>query len=309
MRQRLIEAGARTWTRNALTEDDVPRNALCIARAPDLDDRSDLPVWRARETRRPDLLVRLTGFDRHECSVESAGVSSTLRYRSDVSIRDLLAPSRPICVDITGLPMRAWGPLVRVALLDHRELWLAYAEPREYQAHKSPTPPELFDLSERVGDVEGLPGMVRLAGPSPGTQVVLVILLGFEGGRARHITTTLEPELTIVPVIGVPGMHAEYATQAVECNREFLKNTYGVTQIRWVDAVCPFGVRDLLRDIASEHGGSYMYVAPIGTKPHALGALLYSLSCPSDCEIIYDHPTPRRDATSGIGKTHLYRVN
>ena len=40
-----------------------------------------------------------------------------------------------------------------------------------------------------------------------------------------------------------------------------------------------------------EHSGSYMYVAPIGTKPHALGALLYFVSCLSDCEIIYDHPT------------------
>ena len=309
MRQRLIEASARTWTCNPLTEHDLPRNALCIARAPDFEDRSDLPVWKAREKRRPDLVVRLTDFARYECTMESAGMSSTLRYWSDVSIRGLLGSDGPLCLDITSLPMSVWGPLVRVALLDHRELWLAYAEPREYQAHKRPTPPELFDLSERVGDVEGLPGMVRLAGPPPDTHLVLVILLGFEGGRARHIATTLEPELTIVPVIGVPGMHAEYATQAVECNREFLKNTYGLTQIRWVDAVCPFGVRDLLSDIAGEHSGSYMYLAPIGTKPHALGALLYALSCPSDCQIIYDHPTPRRDATSGIGKTYLYRVN
>lgn len=192
---------------------------------------------------------------------------------------------------------------------DDRELWLVYAEPQEYQAHKSPTPPDLFDLSERIGDVEGLPGMARLAGPPPDTPLLLVILLGFEGGRARHITTTLEPEPTIVPVVGVPGMHAEYATQAVECNREFLKNTDALTHMRWVDAVCPFSVRDLLGDIATEHSESYMYVAPIGTKPHALGALLYVLSFPTDCEIIYDHPTPRRGGTSGIGKIHLYRLD
>ena len=309
MRQRLIEAGARTWTRDSLSDADLPPDALCIARSADFDDRSDLPAWRARERGRPDLVVRLTGFLRNECKSETAGVSSTLRYRSDVSIRNLLQQDRPICIDITSLPMSVWAPLVRIAIRDSRELWLAYAEPREYQAHKSPTPPELFDLSERVGDVEGLPGMARLAGPSPGTPLLLVIFLGFEGGRARHITTTLDPEPAIVPVVGVPGMHAEYAMQAVECNREFLKNTDAFTQVRWVDAVCPFGVRDLLGDIASEHSESYMYVAPIGTKPHALGALLYFLSCPSNCEIIYDHPTARRGGTSGIGKTHVYRVN
>ena len=137
----------------------------------------------------------------------------------------MLQVDRPICIDITSLPMSVWGPLVRVAIAGDRELWVVYAEPLEYRAHKRPMPPELFDLSERVGDVEGLPGMARLAGPSPGTSVVLVVLLGFEGGRARHISTTLEPEPRIVPVVGAPGMHAEYGTQAVECNREFLKNT------------------------------------------------------------------------------------
>lgn len=212
-------------------------------------------------------------------------------------------------IDITSLPMSAWAPLVRVALLADRELWIVYAEPRTYEAHKMPTPPELFDLSERVGDVEGLPGMARLAGPSPGTPLLLVVLLGFEGGRARHISTTVDPEPKIVPVIGAPGMHPEYATQAVECNREFLTNTDAFGLIRWVDAVCPFSVRDLLGDIASEHSGSYMYLAPIGTKPHALGALLYSLSCSGACEIIYDDPLARKGGTSGIGKTYVYRVN
>ena len=309
VRRRLIEAGARTWTYDTLSDADPPRNALCITRSPDFDDRSDLPAWRVREQRRPHLIARLTDFDRYRCTIASSGVSSTLRYRSEVSIRDVLQRDCPICIDITSLPMSVWGPLVRVAIMDDRELWLVYAEPAEYQAHKRPTPPELFDLSERVGDVEALPGMARLAGPSPDTPLLLVVLLGFEGGRARHIATTLEPEPRIVPVVAAPGMHAEYATQAVECNREFLENTGAFGHIHWVDAVCPFSVRDLLGDIASEHSGSYMYVAPVGTKPHALGALLYFLSCPSGCEIIYDDPTARKDGTSGIGKTHLYRVN
>lgn len=309
MVSRLIEAGARTWTYDSISDGDVPTNALCLARAPGLDDRSDLPVWRAREATAPDRVVRLTDFERDECKSETAGVSSTVRYRSDVSIRELFQRNLPICIDITSLPMSVWGPLVRVAIVDDRELWLVYAEPGEYQAHKSPTPPELFDLSERVGDVEALPGMARLTGPRPDTPLLLTIFLGFEGGRARHVTTTLDPEPTIVPVVAVPGMHAEYATQAVECNREFLKNTGAFTYIRWVDAVCPFSVRDLLADIAAEHSESYMYIAPIGTKPHALGALLYAIDNPSTCQIIYDHPIPRKGGTSGIGKTYVYRVN
>ena len=257
----------------------------------------------------PDKVMRLTNFELHECKCASAGVDSTLRYRSEISIRSVLQSNLPICIDITSLPMSVWGPLVRVSILDGRELWLVYAEPGEYQAHKNPTPPELFDLSERVGDVEALPGMARLIGPPPDSALLLTIFLGFEGGRARHITTTLDPEPTIVPIVAVPGMHAEYPTQAIECNREFLMNTEAFTYLRWADAVCPFSVQDLLRDIAAEYSDSYMYIAPLGTKPHALGALLYSLENPSKCQIIYDHPIPRKGGTSGIGKIHLYRVN
>ena len=309
MLSRLVEASARTWTYKSLSNDDLPTNALCITRAPDFDDRSDLPAWRIREAETPDLVVRLSQFERDECRIENAGVSSTLRYRSHISVRQVLQPEHPICIDITSLPMSVWGPLVRMATSDDRELWLVYTEPDKYQAHKSPTPPELFDLSERVGDVEAIPGMARLEAPAPGTPLLLVIFLGFEGGRARHITTTVDPEPTIVPIVGVPGMHAEYPTQAVECNGEFLRNTEALTEIRWVDAVCPFSVRDLLKDIAGEYTDSYMYIAPIGTKPHALGALLYALAYPTKCQIIYDHPVPRKGGTSGIGKTHLYRVN
>ena len=107
MLRRLIEAGARTWTWDSLSDvsdDDLPPNALCIARSPDFDDRSDLPAWRARERGSPNLVVRLKGFDRNECKCEAVGVSSTLRYRSDVSIRNLLQPDRPICIDISSLP-------------------------------------------------------------------------------------------------------------------------------------------------------------------------------------------------------------
>ena len=182
MANRLIEAGARTWTFDSLSNGNVPSNALCIARAPDFDARGDLRVWKVREAATPDKVVRLSNFSRDECRSETVGVSSTLRYRSDISIRGLLKLDLPICIDITSLPMSVWGPLVRVAILDNRELWLVYTEPREYQAHKSPTPPELFDLSERVGDVEALPGMARLVGPSQDKPLLLVIFLGFEGG-------------------------------------------------------------------------------------------------------------------------------
>jgi len=308
MDERFVEAAARTWIFDLLTAGSLPPDVLCIANGDVSDARGDLPVWRDIERCHPERVVRLSGFQRDECVAERAGGRAILRLRSEISLNGLLQ-SNSICIDITSLPLAAWAPLIRAALEANKRLWVVYAEPLQYAAHKSPTPPDLFDLSERVADVEALPGLARLLGPPLGTPLLLTVFLGFEGGRARHVATTLDPEPKVIPVIGVPGMRPEYASQAVECNREFLANSDAYRSIRWADAVCPFGVADLLAEIAAENPDRYMYIAPIGTKPHALGSLLYSLRNADQTQIIYDFPVPKLHGTFGIGPTYLYRVN
>jgi hypothetical protein len=103
-------------------------------------------------------------------------------------------------------------------------------------------------------------------------------------------------------------MHLEYPSQAIQCNQEFLTKTRSSADMRIADAVCPFGARAELERIATENPGSYMYVAPLGTKPHSLGAFLFTLDHPDSTEIIFDHPIPKRGGTSGIGSIHVYRV-
>ena len=49
-----------------------------------------------------------------------------------------------------------------------------------------------------------------------------------------------------------------------------------------------------------------MIVAPIGTKPHALGAVLYYLDHSRTVEVLYDHPVRKERRTLGTSRVCLY---
>lgn len=61
-------------------------------------------------------------------------------------------------LDITGLPHHIWAPMLRAGLELGMSLRAVYAEPVEYRFHSSPTPGEIFDLSESIEGLAPIPG-------------------------------------------------------------------------------------------------------------------------------------------------------
>ena len=57
-----------------------------------------------------------------------------------------------------------------------------------------------------------------------------------------------------------------------------------------------------LDQIAKDNTNPYMIVAPIGTKPHAIGAILYAIKHRDEVELLYDNPKRSVHRTDGIGK-------
>ena len=47
----------------------------------------------------------------------------------------------------------------------------------------------------------------------------------------------------------------------------------------------------------------------IGTKPHAVGAVLFYLDSPSDVELVYDHPVRKADRTMGTSRVCVYNIS
>jgi len=211
-------------------------------------------------------------------------------------------------IDISGLPHHVWAPVLREAFRSLDVVRAVYAEPEVYKKHPSPTSKTEFDLSEGFRGIEPIPGFAKLRGPDDETNAILVALLGFEGKRATHIALALDPVPKAFAVVGVPGFRVEYPQITHASNDDFLTEFGAHANIRFAAATSPFEAYDALTDIHVDAAGKYMYVAPIGTKPHALGAICYVLKHPTVTALRYDNPIRKAGRTQGIGLLHVYTL-
>src|SRR6185295_1118190 len=180
-------------------------------------------------------------------------------------------------VDISGMAHHVWAPLVRAGLVALDTLFAVYTEPDTYRKHPNPTSRSEFDLSDGFRGIAPLPGFAKLQGPADEKESILVALLGFEGRRASHLALALDPVPKVFAIVGVPGFRVEYPQITCWSNEDFLTEYRAHVNTRYAAASCPFEAFDVLADIQRDSGNKYMYIAPIGTKPHALGAICYAL--------------------------------
>ena len=213
-------------------------------------------------------------------------------------------------LDITGLPHHVWAPLLRAGLGILHSLRVVYAEPKEYRFHPSPTPGEIFDLSARISGIAPLPGFASLTEERDEASSVFVPTLGFEGARFAYLVEQVQPPGDkVVPIVGVPGFRPEYPFYTYRGNQGPLYETGYWQRIRFAIANCPFSLFYTLEDILQEYRGDRLKIAPIGTKPHAIGAVLFAVINPSAVELVYDHPIRKAERTQGAARLLIYHVS
>lgn len=213
-----------------------------------------------------------------------------------------------IYLDITGLPHHIWMPLVRVCVEAGVETNCIYVEPESYSYNPTPKPGEFFDLSERFQGFSPIPTFACLTARRA-EDTTLIPLLGFEGIRFRHLIERIEPsERDIAPIVGVPGFELEYPFHTFEGNASVLSGTRSWQRVSFVDASCPFALFAHLASVRSRANDRHLQIATIGTKPHALGAMMYAMKN-KNVELLYDHPIRRKGRTKGFAKCHLYHVS
>ena len=140
--------------------------------------------------------------------------------------------------------------------------------------------------------------------------VLFVPFLGFEGHRLAYVLEQVQPPgRNIVPIIGVPGFMPEFPFHTYLGNRNILARGNLHTQIRHVMANSAFDAFYLLQEIALEYPQHTLKIAPIGTKPHALGVVLFTLSTKRSVEIVYDHPIRKPNRTIGSAKILVYEID
>lgn len=127
-----------------------------------------------------------------------------------------------------------------------------------------------------------------------GQERLLVILLGFDGDLAKEISEDVAPEHTIV-VNGFPGYALKFKDISLICNEKLINSQ--VQSVRYARANNPFELYNLLEKLKESHGDSFINIAPLGTKPMAIGACMFAIHNPK-VRIIYPIPKDYTNVTT-----------
>lgn len=262
-----------------------------------VEHRSHLPPDWVSNQRCHFARIEEMGYDAF--GFRFSGEEYRLRSRHDLRrfADKLLEISEAVYVDITGLNHHVWAPVVtelvsRVDATPASGIHLigVYVEPVHYTKSGVPRPGDIFALSDRLHGIRPLPGLVRLRRLTT-ESARIVALIGFEGWRFDAVLARLEPDAgTVVPIIGVPGFRAEFPFYSAEGNIIPLDRDDNWTRRELATANDPFEIYHLLDAMHAKNPGTLLRIAMVGTKPHALGAVIYHARRPEFSELIYDNP-------------------
>lgn len=214
------------------------------------------------------------------------------------SLEDMLANkfggTRKIGIDISCFTKPYFYYLLK--LLKERfqvsNLNVFYTEPRSYRFQKG-----LFGLFRTsigpisVREIPGYPGQENRE-----SKRKLIILLGFDSDLSNEITEDVSPNETIV-VNGFPSYSPKFKDISLVANEKLL--SVSSIKVQYAKANNPFDVYNLLDSIKKESlvEGTFLNIAPLGTKPMALGACLFALHNP-DVRVVYPLPDKYEDKYS-----------
>lgn len=219
-----------------------------------------------------------------------------------------------IYIEVTGMSCRLVAPVMLHAILNDMQVRIVYIEPQKYLLNEFKKVGLNEDLSEACGGINPLPGFVKVLPHRE--EPLFVTMLGFEGGRLTYLISTQQPtEDKIRPVIGMPGYRIDYPFESYWGNRNSLRTTKAWERVEYAEANSIVDSYLTLKKISYDNRDPEMVIAPIGTKPHAIGAILYAIKNPRKVELLYDNPIRSLSRTDGIGRilccdvTKLYKEN
>ena len=137
-----------------------------------------------------------------------------------------------------------------------------------------------------------------------------VVFLGYEEARLRRAFEELQMVSAAKTsiTVGVPAFKAGWEMDAMANNITVIREHNIRGGVHYCGAENPVAVFELLSEVyRGLDNGERLVLAPIGTKPHGIGAALFAAER-RDVGIIYDHPQRTKNRSSDIGHWHLYTV-
>lgn len=284
---------------SCINDIDFPPNTLYLY-SRDPEDRSTYGEGNLKDIKNINLIqISLTSND----ELEVIGLSRKIALNNSDLVKKFVEEYSPknIFIEATGMSCRLLAPLLQCVLLNNYQAYVIYIEPDQYVLPEFEKIGVHKDLSEECDGIKPLPGFASVI---PFQQEpIFVALLGFEGGRFSYVTTAKQPSSDhIYPIIGVPGYLARYPFEAFWGNRHVLKSLNCCYNVEYAEANSIVDCYMMLQKISMKKRDANMIIAPIGTKPHAIGAILYAIKNKPKVELLYDNPKRSIKRTTGIGK-------
>ena len=266
------------------------------------------PEWEARESRA--RFVKILPQQGMTFGTEGA-FTSTMQLRSATQMEGFIREiGEDLYLNITGLPHDIWAPILKRAIELGVKIHAIYAEPFGYLPSGASADSVIFDLSQRIHGISSLPGFARLTEPDDPRNIYFVPILGFEGTRLSYALNQIEiPHERVLPIVGAPGFRPDYPFHTYLGHRGPFEERPIWQGIRYAIANCPFSLMYTLQDIAADYPDARLKVAPLGTRPHALGAVMLAIREPERIELVYDHPIPSATRSTGTGPLLIYELN
>lgn len=215
-----------------------------------------------------------------------------------------------VCVDITTLKH---GILFLITTLlinavKPARFFAAYTEPAIYRKREKFDigETEEFDLYDKIiGSSNPVPGFNKTQSPR---DILLVASMGFDSQRLQTIYENLKPK-KIVPVVGFPSFVPGWNLTAIKMNYMVLKGAECFDGIRSCASASPFEMYNLLSEEFQRYNRQYdIYISPLGTRPHCLGAALFA-SKNKSAYLVYDFPVEKKFRSEKVLKTYIYNLS
>jgi hypothetical protein len=216
--------------------------------------------------------------------------------------------STPIYLDATTLGFSEILLLCRN--LNKTKLDFLYIEPQEYSRIKPVDILEKrnFELSNEIIGFKAIPGHSAILTDDTDHKVVFV--LGFEASRVEkafedhQIINSRNCDL----IFGFPAFKPGWEMDSFANHIDIIHDYNIRGEIKFGAATDPLATYSILRKICqSASDTTQIFVAPLGTKPMAIGCALFLAENPS-VAVLYDHPQRKSGRSSKSSVLHLYEV-
>lgn len=266
----------------------------------DVEDRSKMCVSQLSAKYPNTAFVELEYLQKDEVRVPQ--LNETFRLKSNKAMESLIGRygKQRVYLEVSGMSNRLAAPLLKRAIGLNKEVHVIYAEPNVYDADVFKQNGLFENHPKQYDGIKPLPGLASIVDDDE--KFLFVALLGFEGGRFAYILDVMQPmEDRVLPVIGVPGYRIEYPFVSFWGNQTALLRANAKENIRYAAAYSTVDAYLLLKRIFEENQERRMMIAPIGTKPHCIAAILFAIKHYKNVEVVYDNPIHTIKLTKGLG--------